>query len=306
MIKRLLHRFYALPYESQIILLICSFGAVRLLVEMVLDLVNELNYSGLVLDVVLLGLLISFLYTGIKKSFSNISVLFGMVISILLAYNFIRYGGASGFSKYNYYAGLYMITMVYTHRQLYRMVGFNLGLLALILIIDQAAPQWLEWSRVDSPVRTDAFWLTLIMLAFFTYYLKELTISQGKKLSALNDTMAEQIREVRKNNRMLEASNLKLKEVQTDLEREVNRRSEILQRKTQSIENFIHVNSSDLIGAVDNLLKSMEHVESDSRYNDYWRNAGRELLTVVQSIRNNLNKDILLNRKSVRPHENTH
>jgi hypothetical protein len=303
-ISDFIKRFNYLPYNSQVIFLICGFGVVRLLLETIMDL-SASQFDGLFLDVLLFGLLLAFMFTGWKKSFTNISPLFAIFITIILAYNFLRFGGAAGHSKFNYYAALYLITMVYTNRALYLTLGFNLGLLAVILIMDIASPGLLVPQSYPE-YSTEAFWLTLVMLSFFTFYLKELTVSQGNRLSSLNSKMADQIREVRTINRMLETSNNQLLGIQNNLENEVNKRSEILRQKNQSIEGFIHVNNSDLIVAVEELAESMRYANIDSVYAGYFRESGKELHTVVQSIQSQLQEDPSLDRKIIRRHEDAH
>lgn len=304
MISDIVKRFNHLPYNSQVIFLICGFGVVRLLLETVMDL-SASRLDGLVLDILLFALLLAFMFRGWKQSFANISTLFGIFISLILAYNFLRFGGAAGHSKFNYYAGLYLITMVYTHRALYITLGFNLGLLIIILTMDQVAPGWMV-AQSEPALRTDAFWLTLVMITFFTFYLKELTVAQGNRLSSLNNKMADQIREVRKINTELEASNAELLNIQSNLENEVNKRSEMLRQKNQSIESFIHVNTSDLIVAVDKLLEDMQKVNVDSSYTGHFRESGEELNAVVQSIKTQLKEDPSLDRKVIRRQEMPH
>jgi uncharacterized coiled-coil protein SlyX len=143
----------------------------------------------------------------------------------------------------------------------------------------------------------------MLLISVFTIYLKDLTVTQGDKLSELNLHMAEQVRESRKLGRKLEESTQELKRAQAHLEDEVSKRTEMLRKKNQSVETFIELNTTELIQAVDELLASMRKVNSNTVYGDKLKQSSEELAGVVESVRASLKENTLLDRRMIRTHE---
>ncbi|MBX2965084.1 MAG: hypothetical protein KF845_02980 [Cyclobacteriaceae bacterium] len=303
MFNRLIEQFNDLRYQAQIIILICVFGLLRMLITILFDIKNQVHQAELIVDILLLFVIFSFFYVSWRKDFQNISIASGVLLSLLLAFNFLQLGGIAGYSKFNYFASIYFIIMVYGQRKMYTSIIFNLLLLLAVLIISLLSPHWLGYINFGASFQTIDFWFTLIMLSVFTIYLKELTVSQDSKLSQLNLKMAEQVRESRKLGRVLEQSNKELKHVQTKLEDEVSRRTELLQKKNQSVEEFIQLNTTELIQAVDDLLISLNQVQSSSPYATNLERSSEELTSVTDSIRTSLQKNSLLDRKVIRNYE---
>lgn len=301
--NRLIEQFNDLRYQAQIIILICVFGLLRMLITILFDIKNQVHQAELIVDILLLFVIFSFFYVSWRKDFQNISIASGVLLSLLLAFNFLQLGGIAGYSKFNYFASIYFIIMVYGQRKMYTSIIFNLLLLLAVLIISLLSPHWLGYINFGASFQTIDFWFTLIMLSVFTIYLKELTVSQDSKLSQLNLKMAEQVRESRKLGRVLEQSNKELKHVQTKLEDEVSRRTELLQKKNQSVEEFIQLNTTELIQAVDDLLISLNQVQSSSPYATNLERSSEELTSVTDSIRTSLQKNSLLDRKVIRNYE---
>jgi cell division protein FtsB len=301
--NRLIRQYNTFPYQSQIILLICSFGIVRVLLALIMDFSRQVPRADMLTDLLLLVVIITFVYTSWKKEFERIHIRFGLVITVLLAFNFLQFGGIAGYGRFNYFASIYFIVMVYSQRALSITITFNLLLLLALLYISNTSPAWLQHIDFGVSFQTLDFWFTLMLISIFTIYLKDLTVTQGNKLSQLNLQMAEQVRESRKLGRKLEQSNQELKRAQANLEDEVSRRTEMLRKKNKSVETFIELNTTELIQAVDELLASMHNVKSSSAYTDKLKLSSEELNGVVESIRTSLKQNTLLDRTVIRNHE---
>lgn len=303
MFNRLIRQYNTFPYQSQIILLICGFGVVRLVLALIMDFGRSVPRADVLIDLLLLAAIITFVYTSWKKEFEKIHIRFGLIITVLLAFNFLQFGGIAGYGRFNYFASIYFIVMVYAQRSLYITITFNLLLLLAMLYISNTSPTWLQHINFGVSFQTLDFWFTLLLISVFTIYLKDLTVTQGDNLSQLNLYMAEQVRESRKLGKRLEQANLELKQAQARLENEVSRRTEMLRRKNQSVETFIELNTTELIQAVDELIASMHTVKSSSTYADKLNQSSEELAGVVESIRSSLKQNTLLDRKVIRNHE---
>jgi cell division protein FtsB len=301
--NRFISQYNTLSYQPQIILLICGFGAVRIVLALVMDFTTHVPRADLMIDLLLLITIITFVYTSWRKEFEKIGIQFGVAITLLLAFNFLQFGGIAGYGRFNYFASIYFIVMVYSQRALYITISFNMLLLLVVLYISNTSPAWLSHIDFGVSFQTLDFWFTLMLISVFTIYLKDLTVTQGNKLSQLNLQMAEQVRESRKLGRKLEQSNQELKRAQANLEDEVSRRTEMLRKKNKSVETFIELNTTELIQAVDELLASMHNVKSSSAYTDKLKLSSEELNGVVESIRTSLKQNTLLDRTVIRNHE---
>lgn len=301
--KRLINHFNTRSYQPQIILLICYLGVMRILLALVRDFIRDVPRAEFMVDLLLLVVVSAFIYTSWKKEFEKIHIRFGIAISLLLAFNFIQLGGIAGFSRFNYFASIYFIVMVYSQRALHTAVTFNLLLLVAVLCVSYVSPVWLQHINLGVSFQTLDFWFTLLLISVSTLYLKDLTVTQGNKLSQLNLQLAEQARESRKLSRRLEQVNTELKQAQIGLEDEVDKRTEILRKKNESVETFIELNTTELIQVVDELLVSMREVKSSSTYADKLKFSSQELAGVVESIRTSLKGNTLLDRKVIRNHE---
>src|SRR5579859_1757335 len=109
------------PYETQVVLLISMLATMRLIMAVVSDLFQqEVQQVETLTDFSLLllfgGLL---LFATRQLNFSAVHPWFGAVLIVLLAFNFLEFGGVRGNSRFNYYAGFFVIILLYTGRPQY-------------------------------------------------------------------------------------------------------------------------------------------------------------------------------------------
>ena len=116
--------------------MICGLGSVRTLFAVCADLLNNFRLGEFLVGSIILLVLTLLALQSWKRPISKINIVFGLLISILLGLNFLQFGGVSGYAKFNYYAGLYVIIMIYSHWQLFVAVAFHLTLLLIIILLD--------------------------------------------------------------------------------------------------------------------------------------------------------------------------
>ncbi|HEX5167819.1 MAG TPA: hypothetical protein VFW11_01495 [Cyclobacteriaceae bacterium] len=298
-------RFNSLSLETQIVFMICGLGSIRTLFAVVIDLVGDTRTGEVLVDATILFVLSLLAYLCWEKSISNISIVFGFAISVLLALNFLQFGGFSGYAKFNYYAGLYIIIMIYSRRELFVTVEFHLILLVTIILIDYLNLPVEQLLFINSTPQVVDFWFTLIVISIFAYHLKRLTDIYSQRLSGLNIDMANRVKEARTLNKLLQEKNNELKLAQQHLEREVSRRSEVFNNKNRSIENFLKVNTSDLVDPIQELVGLIGNVRNESPLSELLRKSATDLETVSGSIREVILSDQPINRKNINPREHT-
>ncbi|MBX2961418.1 MAG: hypothetical protein KF687_02830 [Cyclobacteriaceae bacterium] len=304
-IAEIRHRIQNLTFESQIIVLICGLGSLRVGAAIILDLLNRNKLEEILVDAGILLILLVVLYVTWRRPLGKIHIIIGFSLTFLLALNFIQFGGVDGYSKFNYYSGLFILIMIYNQRAMVITVSFHLLVLLAILMLEYFDHPLLEPLFIHHHPQSSDFWFTLLTLSLFTFYLKEVTVQKGESLSKLNNLLGERVRESRKLNRLLAEKNDALKRAQANLEHEVSRRSATLQTKNQAIENFIQTNQQELINPVQELVNTIDSLNEGSPYTAYLKSTGKELESIARSIYTKLDNNIPLDRKNTRYHERT-
>jgi hypothetical protein len=260
---------------------------------------NGVSIPELLVNYSILVLLIFFSYVSWRKSIQQVHVVFGILISFLLALNFLQYGGSVGYSKFNYYAGLYIISMVYSGRKLFISIAFHLTLLVVVILIDYMNHPIAAVIYVRSSFQTIDFWFTLIVISLFAYHLKRLTDIYSQRLSSMNIDMANRVRQARGLSKRLQEKNAELRVAQQHLESEVSRRSEVYNSKSQSIEKFLKVNTSDLVEPVQELVSLSAEIQGASPLMPLLRQSVINLEKVSASIRQAILSDQPVNRNNI-------
>lgn len=287
--------------------MICSLGFVRALIAVVMDVAFEFHITEILVDSSLLVILFVLAYLSLQQKIQRIGIAFGFLLSVLLAINFLQFGGASGYTKFNYYVGLYAITMIYNKRQLELTLTFHLGLLLVIILLDHFDHPVSQALYINSYPQVNDFWFTIGIISVFAYHLKRLTDTFSQRLSLLNIDMADRVKEARALGRLLQEKNAELRKAQAYLESEVNRRSEVYNTKNKSIENFLKANTSDLVEPVQELIRLAEdmEVEHASPMFGLIRKSAGNMEKVSNSIREAILSDQPINRKTISREEYT-
>lgn len=296
-------RINNLSLETQVVLLICGLGVLRVSIALIQDLLYRVKSGEMLVDAGILTCLLVVLHTTWRNPQKKIHIAFGFLLTLLLALNFIQFGGVDGYSKFNYYAGLFILIMIYNQRTLFITVSFHLLVLLILLALEYIRHPLLDFFFIHQHPQSSDFWFTLLTLSFFTFYLKEVTVQKGESLTKLNDLLGERVRESRKLNRMLAEKNEALKKAQVNLESEVSRRSRTLHVKNQAIENFIQTNQQELIYPVQELVATIHTLDERLPYANYLKSTGMELKAIAESINTKLDNNIPLDRKNTRYHE---
>jgi hypothetical protein len=222
------------------------------------------------------------------------------VLTLLLGLNFVQFGGVTGYTKFNFYAGMYVIIMLYNGWRLYALVAFHLLVLAAILVIDFIDQSFFLPIFINKGYLTIDFWFTLVTLAIFTFYLKYITNRANVKLDALATDLNGKVREAKSINGKLVNQKEELTLIRKNLEAEVARRTEELQGRNFSIEEYIHYNSVQLQEPIRRLLEEMAKLEGDTQFKVLLKNSGDELKAVSMIIKDTLFSNKPLVREQIK------
>lgn len=292
-------KFNSLNLESQIVCIICGFGSLSVLIAAFVGLFQRGHWAELLVNVLILIALFSITYLTWTRSVQGVGIIFGLLLSVLLAVNFFQFGGSSGYTKFNYYTGLYVIILVYSGRKLIITVTFHVLLLLAIIVLDYLNHPIEKYLFISAEATPTDFWFTIIIISIFTYHLKRLTDTHSRNLSRLNSDLSERIREDMNLKRLLDEKNNELKEAQEHLQHEIDRRSAVLQRKNQSIENFLKINTRELVDPVVQLIDTVQNSKNSSPLFDLLKKSTIELEAISKSIRDAIQSEQPVDRRNI-------
>lgn len=288
--------------EVQVVLLICALGTLRMVIALVFDLLRP---NAFLIEVITdLGFFAAFLFLLVlakrKLSFQRVHPLFGVIIILLLAINFLEFGGVAGTNGFNYYAGIYVTVMLFSGRTLYTLIGFQLLLLLLLmyLVLSDHPVYQTVLIGIDyaGPIE---FIFSALAIAVFTFYLKRVTISEIEKHQQQNQELGAKVAESKRLNQQLVEQAEQLKKAQQELNEEVARRVFILETRKEAIEQYIHHNTTTLKEPLMALSHAVEKLKGNSQLDVLLRLSNAELNQVVSNINAALQSDEQLNRNRV-------
>lgn len=235
-----------------------------------------------------------FFITLRKLTIGSIHPAFGVLMIILLGINFLEFGGITGTNCLNYYSGIYVTVMLYSGRTLYRMLAFQLALVAaLIYLITIDHP---IYQNVLISVNRDGkgeFIFSLLALSIFAFYLKDITVSEINKHQLKIDELRIKVKESKNLNHRLVSQSDKLNDAQQVLKKEVSRRVEALSLRQEAIEQYIHHNTTTLKDPLQQLSTVVEQFRGDTQLHTLLQVSHAELNQVVTNINKALAEESL-------------
>lgn len=238
---------------------------------------------------------ILFLVSG-KSSFKKVHPIFGILFVVLLGINFLQFGGVEGTNCFNFYSGIYVIVMLYASRMLYNMIIFQLSFLALLIYLVFVNHPFYQTILISISETTAEFIFSLISISVFTFYLKQITHCEIKKSESKSVQLNQKVRESKKLNHQLMAQSEELKKAQEILRKEVNHRVEVLEKRKEAIEQYIHHNTTTLKDPLLLLSNAVSQLKADHQLHTLLKVSHAELNNVISSINQALQSEKNLDR----------
>jgi hypothetical protein len=193
-----------------------------------------------------------------------------------------------------------MIVILYARWKLNVAILFHLVILLVVIVADYVKHPFVQTIFVRISPQSEDFWFAIFMVSGVGYYLKTQTDIFSNNLSNLNNDLAHRIKQARQVNKLLEKQNNELYDAQQYLETEIQKRSEVLERKNNSIEQFMMVNTSHLVDPVSDLVNSVREKESVSVLSELLKQSAEDLEKVSSSIRKAIQKHPLIDRQNIK------
>lgn len=276
-------------YEARVVMFISVLGMMRLAVTIFQDLISTIRWLELFTDILLFLLFAGlFFFASAKKNFKSIHPLLAIVYSLLLALNFVQFGGVSGHTKFNYLVGIFLTILFYNPPVLYRLLIFQVILIIVACAGALYNPVYFQSLNISKSVSYQDYLGAIIGVAAITAYLKVLTIDEINLYQSLNTQLSIKVKEAQKSKSVLIANSEVLRRAQNELENELDKRTHSLRQQNDALERYIRYNTTSLEEPITSLRSAIDQLQGDSMYSDLLKSSQRELDLVLKQINEGL------------------
>ncbi len=282
-------KIFQAPYESQVLQLVGFIGFLRVLVAVIQDILSPKTTSiELLTDCGILLVFLGVCFLALRLKVNRISLSVGVVLAVLLALNFMQFGGVTGYTEFNYLTGIALMVLLYSEERKYFLVGGMILLLGCMLFVGYSNHPIYQFVFIRKIGNPEDFVFSLIGITILTLYLKyamdlerqQLLQQQGKLNFALEQSRSQQA--------TLKDQQGQLMLAQQKLELEVIRRTKQVQIQNASIEQYIQYNTTELREPLEQLKGKLSALTEPGMLNDLLKVSASELETVIS----NINKSI--------------
>jgi len=288
-------------YEEIVLFLLALLGVSRMVIALLLDVIRTRPVAAeIATDTILLGVFIWLLKVANKvKSQQEISIVFGVIASLLILVNYLEFGGAMGNARFNFYAGIFLIVMLYSGKRMNWLLILYFSLMMFINYGFIMEKEWMAQFKIEAGYNLANFIFTLICITLLTVFLKYITEAQIDRYESLNIELRTKIRESKQANRKLGKQHQELAKAQAILEQEVKLKTEALEAKNRAIENYIKYNTNYLQSPLVTLDQLVTEIKGNETMPVLLRASCAELKTVIENIKITFDSEEHLDRTKV-------
>lgn len=289
------------PYESQVMQLIGLIGLLRVLVALVQDFRNPIiSTTEILTDTSILFVFLIICLLALRLKVTNVPLVFAVVLILLLATNFIQFGGVRGYTEFNYLIGIVGMILLYSNKRKYLLVVCMLVLLIVMLwsVSNENSIFQLLFIKVQGT--PEDFIYSLISLSILTLYLKYAMDIERNKLLQQQTALHLALDQSHQRQQVLQDQKVQLLSAQEKLEQEVASRTQELENQNISIERYIQYNVTELNEPLTRLKQCLEGIKGSDALTELLRVSVSELETVTNTITHSLEHERTVHKSKIR------
>lgn len=300
--EKIRDEFLNRPFETQAILVTAALAVFRVIIALVLDFLRpEIKIDEVAVDFCFLMLFIGLLWLAIRNTIRRVHPLFGYAFVLLLAVNFLQFGGIHGTSKFHFFSGIFITILFYSGRNLLAILVFQGVLMLFLIYVTLFDPAGFEFFAFPPEVIPADFMFTLVTLGALAFYLKAITAKELERHGYLNLELRKKVSQAMAVNGALINEADQLKQVQKELEIEVAKRTKSLKEQNESIESYIHMNTKVLHDPIMQLGKLVSELPlTQHELHGLLLRTSDELNDIFTTIKSTLDKEEDLDRNKLR------
>lgn len=285
-LKTLLHQK---DFHLQTWIITAMLGILHISAILIFDFLDSsLNLPKITFQLILLLSFSTLTYLLITGKIRKVPVLIPCLLIVLIALDFIRFGGVKGTLDFNVLgAGVFFISVIQRKWSLAGLVFFHVILIATILDIHFNG--WFSQHLYqETATQYSNYFVSLITVIVFITFYKSALVKESKRLYQLRQSSTHKNEEIKVQKEALEQQQQLLTKANQDLEESIQRKTKHLQQQSLAIEQYIELSTSALTDPLARIMDISKETCFQGTLEEQLQHTIDELNDVVTNLKNEL------------------